>query len=321
MDPTISSTSDDTAEPEALRTKANRREFAERIAQAVPNDGQTEPLEGLMLNRVSSPGGPLDAVVTEPCLCVIAQGSKEVHLGEHRYRYDPYQYLLITGELPLMGQVLDASPEAPYLSLRLDLDASVVSSVMVEAGHAASNNRSDVRALDVSPLDAGLLDAVTRLVRLIDAPDQVPVLKPMITREIVYRLLKGEQGDRLRHIAVLNGRRHRIAEAVERFRIDFDEAIQVERLAEELGMSQSSFYRHFKDFTGMSPLQFQKQIRLQEARRLMLGEDLNASTAGYRVGYDDPSHFSREYKRLFGDPPMRDIEQLREAGGEPAMAD
>ncbi len=309
MDPTIH----DPSETETLRAKANRTELAERIAQTVPGDGRVETLEGLVLNRVSSSGGPLDAVVTEPCLCVIAQGSKEVHLGDHNYRYDPYQYLLITGELPLMGQVLDATEERPYLSLRLALDASVVSSVMVEAGHTASEHGADVRALDVSPLDTGLLDAVTRLVRLIDAPDEAPVLKPMITREIVYRLLQGEQGDRLRHIAVLNGQRHRIAEAVQQLRRDFDQSIQVERLAKEFGMSQSSFYQHFKDFTGMTPLQFQKQLQLQEARRLMLTEDLNASTAGYQMGYDDPSHFSREYKREFGRPPMQDIEQLREA--------
>ena len=135
----------------------------------------------------------------------------------------------------------------------------------------------------------------------------------MITREIIYRLLQGEQSERLRHIAVLNGQGHRIAEAVRRLRQNFDESIQVEALAEEFGMSSSSFYQHFKDFTGMTPLQFQKQLRLQEARRLMLGEDLNASTAGYRVGYDDPSHFSREYKRQFGRPPMQDVEQLRAA--------
>jgi AraC-like DNA-binding protein len=139
----------------------------------------------------------------------------------------------------------------------------------------------------------------------------------MITREIIYRLLQGEQSERLRHIAVLNGQSHRIAEAVRRLRQNFDESIQVETLAEEFGMSQSSFYQHFKDFTGMTPLQFQKQLRLQEARRLMLGEDLNASTAGYQVGYDDPSHFSREYKRQFGRPPMRDVELLKETKTAP----
>lgn len=269
-------------------------------------------MDGLYLNRSSTTNEPLHAVVAQPCFCVIAQGEKEIQLGEHRYPYDPYKYLLVTAELPLTGQVVDASEEEPYLSLRLDLDPSLVSSVMVEAGHTAPPDGSDVLAIDMNPLSDSLLDAAVRLVRLLEDTEDAPVLKPMITREIIYRLL---QGERLRHIAVLNGQGHRIAEAVRRLRQDFDQSIQVNTLAEEFGMSQSSFYQHFKDFTGMSPLQFQKQIRLQEARRLMLGENLNASTAGYRVGYDNPSHFSREYKREFGRPPMQDVERLREAEG------
>ena len=297
---------------EAFRAHANREELAERIGRAIPEDGRVEPLEGLFLNRASSPVGPLHAV-SQPCLCVMAQGSKEVHLGERRYRYDPYHYLLVTAELPVVGHVLEASEERPYLSLRLVLDAALVSSVMVEAGHAARRSGADVRAIDVSPLGADLLDAVVRLVRLLDVPDEAPVLAPLITREIVYRLLTGAQGDRLRHVAVLNGRRHCITKAVRRLGEDFDQSIGVEHLAEELGMSTSSFHHHFKAVTDMSPLQFQKQLRLQEARRLMLGEDLDAATAGYRVGYDDASHFSREYKRLFGRPPMRDVERLRDA--------
>ena len=191
---------------------ANREELVERIARAIPEDGRVEPLEGLFLNRASSPTGPLHAV-SQPCLCVMAQGSKEVHLGERRYRYDPYHYLLVTAELPIVGHVLEASAERPYLSLRLDLNASLVSSVMVEAGHAARQSGAGVRAIDVSPLGADLLDAVVRLVRLLDVPDEAPVLAPLFTREIVYRLLIGEQGDRLRHVAVLNGHRHRIAQA------------------------------------------------------------------------------------------------------------
>jgi len=304
-------------DPEERKAAANRAELTERISRALPEDGRIEPMDGLFLNRSSTTNEPLHAVVVQPCFCVIAQGRKEIHLGEHSYPYDPYKYLLVTAELPLTGQVLDASEEEPYLSLRLDLDPSLVSSVMVEAGHTAPPDGSDVRAIDVNPLSDSLLDAAVRLVRLVENPDDAPVLKPMITREIIYRLLQGEQGERLRHIAVLNGQEHRIAEAVRRLRQNFDQSIQVNTLAEEFGMSQSSFYEHFKDFTGMTPLQFQKQLRLQEARRLMLGEDLNASTAGYRVGYDDPSHFSREYKRQFGRPPMRDVERLRETEAAP----
>jgi AraC-like DNA-binding protein len=174
-----------------------------------------------------------------------------------------------------------------------------------------------VRAFEVSPLDAGLLDAVVRLVGLLDAPaDEARFLRPFVTREIVFRLLKGEQGDRIRQIAFLGGHGHRIARALERLRQDFDRPLRIEDIAGELGMSVSGFHHHFRAVTAMSPLQFQKRMRLQEARHLMLAEDLDAASAGYRVGYGDASQFNREYKRLFGAPPMRDVEQLREAAME-----
>lgn len=300
--------------PETVRAEVSRTELTERIAEAVPEAGWPEPIEGLILRRYATSGEPIYGV-SRPSLCVIAQGSKEIYLGESRYRYDPYHYLLATAELPITGRVLGASDEEPFLGLVLPLDANLVSSVMVEAGYAAPQHKADVSAIDVSPLGARLLDAVLRLVRLVDRPDEASILAPMIKKEIIYRLLKGEQGKRLRQIAVLNGAHHRITRAIERLHAHYDESIRMEDLAEELGMSTSSFHRKFKAVTGMTPLQFQKQIRLQEARQLMLGEDLNASTAGYRVGYDDPSHFSREYKRFFGHPPMRDVERLREAAG------
>jgi AraC-like DNA-binding protein len=194
----------------------------------------------------------------------------------------------------------------------LSLDANLISSVMVEAGHTTPTSGTSVRALDVSPLPPRLLDAAVRLVQLLDTPDEVSVLKPMIMREIVYRLLQGEQSRRLQHLAMKKGRDHRITRAVQRLHRDFDQSIDIEALAEEIGMSQSSFYTHFKAVTDMTPLQFQKQLQLQEARRLMLSEDLNASTAGFRVGYNDDAQFNREYKRLFGRPPMRDVKRLRE---------
>jgi AraC-like DNA-binding protein len=244
---------------------------------------------------------------------VIAQGSKEVLLGTDRYQYDPMHYLLATVELPITSQILEASKEQPYLSLRLDLDPILVGSVMVEAGHPSSHSRAGVKAIDVSLLDADLLDAVVRLVRLLDAPAEAHVLAPLIKREIIFRLLMGEQGARLRQIAVLGGYTHHIAKAVDRLRKDFNQPLRIEDIARELGMSVSGFHHHFKSVTAMSPLQFQKQLRLQEARRLMLGQNLDATSAAYRVGYDDPSHFNREYKRHFGAPPMRDVERLREA--------
>jgi AraC-like DNA-binding protein len=188
--------------------------------------------------------------------------------------------------------------------------------VLVEAGHRAPRNATAVTAIDVSPLDTSLLDAVVRLVRLLDSPAEARFLGPLVMREIVYRLMLGAQGGRLHQIAILGGATHRIAEAVERLRNDFDQLLRIEDLAQELGMSVSGFHHHFRALTAMSPLQFQKQLRLQEARRLMLGEGLDATSAGYRVGYTNASHFTREYKRLFGEPPMRDVEQLREDSKE-----
>jgi AraC-like DNA-binding protein len=245
-------------------------------------------------------------------VCLIAQGSKEVLLGESRYRYDPSHYLLATVELPRVSQVLEASKERPYLSLRLELDPALVSLVLVEAGHSSPRDHADVRAIDVSPLDGNLLDAFVRLLRLLDSPAEAQVLMPLITREIIYRLLVGEQGGRLRHLATLGGYTPHIARAVELLRRDFDQPLRIESLARELGMSVSGLHHHFKAVTAMSPLQFQKRLRLQEARRLMLGEDLDAASAAYRVGYHDASHFNREYKILFGVPPMRDVQRLRE---------
>jgi AraC-like DNA-binding protein len=296
----------------AHKAQANREELVELIARVVREDGTAEPLNGLFLQRSSSPREPLHGV-SDAAFCVIAQGSKEVFLGHERYQYDPAHYLLTTAELPLVGYILDASKGRPHLSLRLRLDPALVGSVMAEAGHAAPPNQADVRAINVSALDAGLLDAIVRLARLLENPTEAPFLAPLIAREIVYRLLRGEQGDRLRYIAALSGVTAPIAKAIERLHKDFDQPFRIDSIARELGMSASGFHHRFKAVTAMSPLQFQKRLRLQEARRLMLGEGLDAANTAYRVGYNDASQFNREYKRLFGLPPLRDVERLRDA--------
>ena len=247
---------------------------------------------------------------------MIAQGSKEVFLGSERYLYDAAHYLIVTANLPVVAHVLEAAQERPYLSLRVKLDPVLVSSVMVEAGHTAAPQHASVRAINVSPLGIDLLDAVVRLVRVTESPGEARFMAPLITREIIYRLLVGEQCDRLRYIVVQNGHAHHIARAIELFRKEFDQPLPIEHVAQELGMSVSSFHHHFKAVTALSPLQFQKRLRLQEARRLMLGEDLDAASAAFRVGYQDASHFSREYKSLFGIPPLRDVQRLRETAIE-----
>ncbi|MBD1852468.1 AraC family transcriptional regulator [Leptolyngbya sp. FACHB-711] len=302
---------DPQAKREKDRAQANREELTERIARTVSHDGVIEPLKGLHVYRTSYPSECLHSV-SIPSFCVIAQGSKEVLLGSDRYQYDPMHYLLGTVELPIASRILEASLEKPFLSLRLDLDPTLVGSVMVEAGYPSAQRGTSVKAIDVSPLDANLLDATVRFVRLLDSPAEAHVLAPLIKREIIYRLLMGAQGERLRQIAVLGGYTHHIARAVDRLRKNFNQPLRIEDIAHELGMSVSGFHHHFKSVTAMSPLQFQKQLRLQEARRLMLGQNLDATSAAYQVGYDDPSHFNREYKRQFGAPPMRDVERLRE---------
>ncbi len=311
MERTVVMNGDEQAAREAQRAQASRDELVERLARTLPEDGPAEPLDGLEIRRASSTT-ELGHSVFYPAFCVIAQGSKEVLLGERRYRYDPAHYLIATAALPIAIRISEASPARPYLGLILRLDPILVGSVMVEAGHLTPRSRSDVTAIDVSRLDAGLLDAVVRLVRLLDAPAEARVLAPLVTREIIYRLLLGAQGGRLRHVAVLGGAAHRIVQAIARLRKDFDQPLRIEDLARELGMSVSGFHHHFKAVTAMSPLEFQKQLRLQEARRLMLGEGFDATGAGLHVGYRDVSQFTREYKRLFGAPPMRDVARLRE---------
>jgi AraC-like DNA-binding protein len=302
---------------EAQQAAANRYELIERIAGALPDDGRNEPMHGLHFIRTSSPTERVHAV-SRPSLCVIAQGAKEVHLGDDAFRYNPAHYLLAVVSLPVVVQIVEASIDRPYLSLALDLDPSIVSSVIVETGLPASRAHISARAIDVSPLESNLLDAVVRLVRLVDSPGEARVMQPLVTREIVYRLLVGAQGDRLRHLTPLGGTTTRIATAVERLRTGFDQPLRIERIANELGMSVSGFHAQFKAVTAMSPLQFQKHIRLQEARRLMIANDLDAASAGHRVGYEDASHFTREYKRLFGEPPVRDLQRLRAAAAPAA---
>jgi AraC-like DNA-binding protein len=295
---------------EERRAEANREELIERMARATREDGMVEPLRGLHIHRVSAPTEPVHGV-SVPAFCVIAQGAKEIYLGEDYYRYDPAHYLLTTVELPIVIQIGNASKERPYLGLRLDLDPALVGSVMVEAGLPSPRGQAGAKAIDVSPLDAGLLDAVARLVRLVESPTEARILMPLVTREIVYRLLLGAQSDRLRHLAAFGGVTNRIIRALDRIRSDYDKPLRIESLARDLGMSASGFHAQFKAVTAMTPLQFQKQLRLQEARRLMFAEDLDATTAGRRVGYDDASYFNREYKSLFGTPPMRDVQRLR----------
>jgi AraC-like DNA-binding protein len=295
----------------------NRAEMIARISRAVPKDGLLEAFPGVVLGRFSKPTERVYSVF-KPSFCIIAQGSKQMLLGEEAFRYDPGHYLISTVVLPVVSNVVEATEEHPYLGFQLNLDPTVVASVMMESGIETKKSDASVKAMNVSPTYADLLDAALKLIRLLDTPDEIMFLAPLIIREIIYRLLRGEQGAPLSHLLTSEGDTRRISRAVKQLREHLDQPLKIENMARDLGMSVSGFHQHFKSVTAMSPVQFQKQIRLQEARRLMLGEDLDVASASSRVGYEDPSYFSREYKKLFGAPPQRDIAQLRsnlELGG------
>lgn len=295
---------------EAQRVRTNSEELIDRMAAAVPVDGTIEAFPGLGLSRASSRTEPVQSVFP-PSFCFVAQGSKRAMLGEEVFRYDPEHYMIYTVDLPLTFQVEEASAERPYLGFRLDLEPALVASVIMESGIRFKKGDASTIAMNVSSVDADLLEAVVRLVRLVETPAERKVLAPLIIREIVYRLLIGGQGARLSHVLASGGDTRRISKAIGHLREHFDEQLKMDEIARELGMSVSGFHHHFKSVTSMSPLQFQKHLRLQEARRLMLGEDMDAASAAFRVGYQDPSHFSREYKRHFGAPPQGDIASLR----------
>ena len=262
------------------------------------------------LIRADAPSTPTPAVY-EASLCIIAQGSKRVSIGEHSVVYDAAHYLLVSVDLPLVGHVLDANPERPYLCCKIDLDAAMLADLMASEGGGVA--RTALPVLGVYPGDPDLIDAACRLVGLLDRPDTIRALAPLIEREILYRLLIGPHGPMLRHVATAGSHLNQVSRAIAAIRRRFDAPIRIDDVAAEAGMSASSLHAHFKAITRMTPLEYQKQLRLQEARRLMLTEGATASTAGFAVGYESPSQFSREYRRLFGAPPRADIERLHAA--------
>jgi AraC-like DNA-binding protein len=268
----------------------------------------------LRLSRFSAPSD-LVALVYEPSLCVVAQGAKEVLLADESYRLDPAQWLLVSVDLPVTAHVVEASPGRPYLAVRLALDPAVVGELLAD-GVAAPPGPS-ARGLSVSPVEPPLLDAVGRLAALLDSPQDAVALAPLVLREITYRVLTGPQGLRLRQIASAGAPAQRIAGAIRWLKDHFAESLSIESLARRVRMSPSALHLHFKGVTAMSPLQYQKRLRLHEARRLMLGEGLDAAEAAFRVGYESPSQFSREYRRAFGAPPRRDVAALK-AEAQPA---
>ncbi|MFS0518860.1 AraC family transcriptional regulator N-terminal domain-containing protein [Nostoc sp. UIC 10607] len=249
--------------------------------------------------------------VYEPTLCIILQGKKETLLGKETYHYGVAQYIVVTVDLPLSGNIVEATPDKPYLCFKLSLDATQLWNIIEQIHHSPDKKETSVRGLFVSDANAPLIDCATRLTRLLDTPQDIPFLAPMIIREIYYRLLIGEQDEAVWQIAASGSNMQRVAEVIKLIKANFTKSLRVDDLAQQASMSPASFHRHFKAVTSMSPLQYQKQLRLLEARRLMLAENADATSAAYQVGYESPSQFSREYSRLFGTPPMKDIERLR----------
>ncbi len=285
--------------------------LAAEIAQTVAEDGiHATPIDGVQLVRLSNPSEPMPGVL-QPALCIVAQGRKRVIAGDRILSYDPARFLIITLDTPVVGQVVEASPDEPYLCMKLDLDPAEISALLIETGGISAAAAESEPSLDLSAVSGDLLDAAVRLVRLVRKPEDIAVLAPMVKRELLYRLLRSDQATRLQQIAVAESRMQQVNRAIGWIKRNFREGFSIEAVADEARMSTSALHLHFKAVTAMSPLQYQKQLRLQEARRLMLAEAMDAASAGYRVGYDSASQFSREYARLFGAPPLRDVARLK----------
>ena len=305
---TIEAPASDVAHPQPDSTLAGlQRELVrslDRLTQG--REGSVESaLPDLCLSRLMHPGGPKHVMQT-PALALIAQGSKRLLVGDELYEYDPGHYLVSSVDLPVIAKVTGASASEPYLGLRLNLDVSEISELIGNDEVPVAADPDASRAMFVQRLGPSMLDAVVRLLRLLDTPQDIPVLAPLIKREILYRLLTNGQGARLRQIALRHSHEHRIAKAIGLLRRHFAQPLRVAGIARSAHMSVSSLHHHFKAVTAMAPLQYQKHLRLHEARRLLFTGDAGVARVAQRVGYESASQFSRDYGRLFGASPLRD---------------
>ncbi|HAV1367625.1 TPA: AraC family transcriptional regulator [Vibrio parahaemolyticus] len=269
------------------------------------------PISGLRFSRWTTPTPPT-SYTHNPSICLIAQGRKRVLLGEESFIYDANHFLISSVDLPIIANIIEASEEQPYLGLIMELDLTEISQLIVDSELAFTQSKEAQKGIAVGELSESLLGAFVRLAELLDEGQNIKILAPIIKREIFYRLLMSEQGTRLHQIVTAGSHSHQIAKAIDWLKNNFVKPLSVGDLASYTGMSKSSFYTHFRSMTSMTPLQFQKKLRLSEARRLMLTENLDAMAATFKVGYESPSQFSREYSRLFGAPPSKDIKSLRE---------
>lgn len=255
--------------------------------------------------------GVRTASVYTPCVCFIVQGSKEMTLENEVYKYSDLNYLAVSVELPATGCVVTAKPEKPYMCVQVDIDPIQISDIISKSGIEIVPETATDRGVFVGEMDEGITDSVLRLVKLLDSPQDAQFLAPLVTAELFYRLLTSPNGRRIAKLAVAGGNMQKIAEVIKNLKTNLSKSFSVEELAQMANMSQSTFHHHFKEVTAMSPLQFQKKLRLTEARRIMIAETADAASTAYRVGYESPSQFSREYSRMFGAPPAADAARMR----------
>ncbi|MCF7477767.1 AraC family transcriptional regulator [Vibrio sp. J2-4] len=278
------------------------------------NQYDTE-IPGLRFSRWATPTPPT-SYTHNPSICLIAQGRKRVLLGEDSFVYDANHFLISSVDLPIIANIIEASEDKPYLGVIMELDLTEISQLIVDSELTFNQSKEAQKGIAVGELSEPLLDAFLRLIELLDEGQSIKILAPIIKREIFYRLLITEQGARLNQIVTAGSHSHQIAKAIDWLKNNFVKPLSVSDLAAYSGMSKSAFYTHFRSMTSMTPLQFQKKLRLSEARRLMLTENLDAMATTFKVGYESPSQFSREYSRLFGAPPSKDIKSLRESMGQ-----
>lgn len=294
----------------ANRSLDSNQELAQLVDQWTREKGTFEtPIMGLTLYRAETLTQPSSSMM-DASLCMIAQGKKQVILSEETYIYDSNHFLFTAIDLPVIAQVLEASVERPYLSIVLRLDPYVLAQIMLEAHIPFKDVNAEKKGMAVGVVNSELNDAFIRLIKLLDTPQDIPILSPLIIKEIFYRLLMSPQGDRLKRIVAAGTTGHRIVKAIEWLKTNFAKSFSVEELASTMGMSASSFHQHFRDITSMSPLQYQKRMRLTEARRLLMTEEYDISSTSMQVGYESLSQFSREYKRFFGVSPSVDIKNI-----------
>ena len=294
---------------------AQAGELAEIIAEFTDADGTFETaIPRVCLHRGSRISEP-NYGIFDPGICILAQGRKQLIVGENILAYDRETYLVVSLQTPLLTEALEASPEKPLLCAILHFQPAAIAGLMIESDFHSAKREPPGPAVTVSPLNDELLDAFVRLLRLLRTPRDIDVLAPLIETEILYRLLRGEQSARMSQIAFPDSKLHRVRRAIDWIKRNFDQPMSIETLAREVRLSRSGLHKHFQEVTGFSPLQYQKRIRLQEARRLLLSQSKDVATASHGVGYESPTQFNREYKRLFGDAPHRDIARLKSQYG------